>query len=102
MARQHSYYGVGAEAWEYPEFIGKGTPACASPDVDPDFFFVDPHEAGHKQKTEIAKKSCKPCPYAIECLAWALKNNEIGVWGGTTERERKALKRNRHLGPPNQ
>lgn len=35
---------------------------------------------------------CNHCPVKENCLAEALKNNDIGVWGGTTERERKYMK----------
>jgi WhiB family transcriptional regulator, redox-sensing transcriptional regulator len=43
-----------------------------------------------------AKKLCAGCPVKAECLAEALENQiEWGVWGGMTERERRALlKRN--------
>jgi len=38
-----------------------------------------------------AKAVCGACRVRDECLAFAIKHNERGVWGGTTERERKAL-----------
>ncbi len=39
---------------------------------------------------------CDDCPVRRECLAEALDNNmEWGVWGGMTERERRALLRQR-------
>ena len=39
---------------------------------------------------------CEGCPVRRECLAEALDNNmEWGVWGGMTERERRALLRRR-------
>ena len=41
-----------------------------------------------------AKRSCRSCPVRYECLADALDNRiEFGVWGGMTERERRALLR---------
>ncbi|GAA4916671.1 WhiB family redox-sensing transcriptional regulator [Stackebrandtia albiflava] len=55
---------------------------------DPDALFVQ----GAEQN--VAKKVCKGCPVRMECLADALDNNvEFGVWGGMTERERRALLR---------
>lgn len=35
---------------------------------------------------------CGGCPERVACLAYALKAGEVGVWGGTTPEQRKALK----------
>jgi WhiB family transcriptional regulator, redox-sensing transcriptional regulator len=60
---------------------------CASAPVD---LFVQGAEQ-HK-----AKAVCGACPVRAECLAEALDNKvEWGVWGGLTERERRALLRRR-------
>ena len=57
---------------------------------DPDQLFVT-GAAQHE-----AKAVCKGCPVRAQCLADALDNRvEIGVWGGMTERERRALLRRR-------
>ena len=41
-----------------------------------------------------AKIVCQKCPVIAECLADALDNRtEFGVWGGMTERERRAMLR---------
>jgi WhiB family transcriptional regulator, redox-sensing transcriptional regulator len=60
---------------------------------DPDALFV----RGAAQQN--AKVVCQKCPVIAECLADALDNRtEFGVWGGMTERERRALlKRNPHI-----
>lgn len=43
-----------------------------------------------------AKRVCAGCPVRTECLAEALDGRiEWGVWGGMTERERRALLRRR-------
>jgi WhiB family transcriptional regulator, redox-sensing transcriptional regulator len=56
----------------------------------PDELFVRGAEQ-HK-----AKAVCGACPVRAECLAEALDNQiEWGVWGGLTERERRALLRKR-------
>ena len=60
--------------------------ACAN--EDPDALFVQ----GAAQQS--AKIVCQTCPVIAECLADALENRtEFGVWGGMTERERRALLR---------
>lgn len=57
---------------------------------DPDALFVE----GKEQR--VAKAVCKGCPVIAECLADALDNRTpFGVWGGMTERERRALLRAR-------
>jgi WhiB family redox-sensing transcriptional regulator len=62
--------------------------ACRA--TDPDALFVQ----GAAQNR--AKAVCQGCPVRTECLADALDNRiEFGVWGGMTERERRALLRRR-------
>ncbi|MGI9063665.1 MAG: WhiB family transcriptional regulator [Pseudonocardiaceae bacterium] len=57
---------------------------------DPDRLFVP----GAAQRE--AKRVCAPCPVRARCLAEALDRRiEFGVWGGMTERERRALLRRR-------
>ncbi|HEX4699591.1 MAG TPA: WhiB family transcriptional regulator [Actinomycetes bacterium] len=57
---------------------------------DPDSLFVQ----GAAQNR--AKAVCMGCPVRTECLSDALDNRvEFGVWGGMTERERRALLRRR-------
>ena len=63
---------------------------AACRDTDPDQLFVT-GAAQHE-----AKAVCKGCPVRAQCLADALDNRvEFGVWGGMTERERRALLRRR-------
>ncbi|MDP9399036.1 MAG: WhiB family transcriptional regulator [Actinomycetota bacterium] len=68
------------------EWAARG--ACRS--ADPDSLFVQ----GAAQNR--AKAVCVGCPVRTECLSDALDNRiEFGVWGGMTERERRALLRRR-------
>jgi WhiB family transcriptional regulator, redox-sensing transcriptional regulator len=54
--------------------------------TDPDKLFV----RGAAQRKAAAM--CRDCPVKPECLADALDNEvEFGVWGGMTERQRRAL-----------
>jgi WhiB family redox-sensing transcriptional regulator len=66
------------------------TARAACRDGAPDTLFVQ----GAAQNR--AKSVCLGCPVRTECLADALDNRvEFGVWGGMTERERRALLRRR-------
>ena len=63
--------------------------------VDPGIFHPDDEEE-NEFSAEAAKTICMSCPVRTECLAEALDNQiEWGVWGGMTERERRALLRRR-------
>ncbi len=55
----------------------------------------DPDELYTKGAAQNRSKLiCRGCPVGGHCLAHALENNiEDGVWGGMTERERRALKK---------
>jgi len=64
---------------------------CAQ--VDPDLWF--PEKGG---STAGAKKVCERCPVTQECLQFALDNEQrFGIWGGRSERERRALARGSQL-----
>jgi WhiB family redox-sensing transcriptional regulator len=63
--------------------------ACA--DVDTALFFPG---RGDNLATAAAKAVCAGCPVAAECLEYALENGErFGIWGGTSENERRSLRR---------
>jgi WhiB family redox-sensing transcriptional regulator len=58
---------------------------CAQ--VDPELFFPD--KGGSSRP---AKRVCATCEVSAECLQEALDRGErFGVWGGLSERERRAL-----------
>ena len=62
---------------------------CAQ--TDPEVFFP---ERAERIKASDAKAVCSRCPVKDACLNWALDNGErYGVWGGTTERQRRKLRR---------
>jgi WhiB family transcriptional regulator, redox-sensing transcriptional regulator len=40
-----------------------------------------------------AKAVCRTCPVRVPCLDFAMATNQdAGVWGGTSEEERRALR----------
>ena len=45
---------------------------------------------------EVAKRLCATCPVKPQCLDYALDNRiDHGVWGGTSERERRRILKSR-------
>ncbi|MEU7472587.1 WhiB family transcriptional regulator [Streptomyces sp. NPDC044984] len=61
---------------------------------DPDLFFPIGTTGPALMQAEQAKAVCRRCPVREQCLQWALDTGQsIGVWGGTSETERRALKR---------
>lgn len=63
--------------------------------VDPDLFFAD--KSGRAaSETRAAKQVCAGCTVRTDCLHHAVDNHEnYGIWGGTTPRERRTLRRHR-------
>ena len=48
---------------------------------------------------EVARQICRDCPVKHPCLEYALTNHiDHGVWGGTSERERRRIARRRRVG----
>jgi WhiB family redox-sensing transcriptional regulator len=45
-----------------------------------------------------ARRICATCPVSGQCLEYALENRiDHGVWGGTSERERRRILKRRRL-----
>lgn len=62
--------------------------------VDPNLFFP---ERGDYVSGEYAKAVCAECPVVEPCLQYALDMCEsVGIWGGTSARERKRLRSERN------
>lgn len=64
-------------------------------DEDPDLFFpVGKTGLQVLRQIEEAKAACRRCDVREECLAWAITSGqEHGVWGGTSEDERRSIGR---------
>jgi len=70
----------------------RGRAACV--DVDHDLFFPVGVTGPAVPQIAAAKAVCARCPVRAECLQFAVATNqEYGVWGGTSEEERRALRR---------
>jgi WhiB family redox-sensing transcriptional regulator len=61
---------------------------------DPDLFFPIGTTGPALVQTRQAEAVCGRCPVRDQCLDWAMETGQtIGIWGGKTEGERRALKR---------
>ncbi len=82
--------------WERPEWHHQGL--CRTPEVlvrirakEVSFF----GESGIS--TQAAREICVPCPVKDKCLEYAIEHpswTKLGVWGGTTEKERRRIRYN--------
>jgi WhiB family redox-sensing transcriptional regulator len=65
-------------------------------DEDPELFFPIGTAGPAETQVEAAKLVCRRCTVVEDCLSWALETGQdAGVWGGTSEDERRALTRRR-------
>ena len=92
------------ESFAVPEFM-RNLEEVPCAETYPDAFFPEETEdengkviSSKYQYESDAKKVCIDCPVRLLCLDYALKTNPIGIWGGTTENERRNIKR-RNVNP---
>ena len=83
-------------AWSRPEVPmqdrWRHEASCRS--VDPDLFFPVGTTGMAIEQISAAKAVCDECPVNGPCLEFALSTNQdSGVWGGTSEEERRSLRR---------
>ncbi len=63
-------------------------------DTDPDLFFPVGTTGHALLQIERAKEVCGQCPVSTDCLEFALETNQdSGIWGGTSEEERRVIRR---------
>ena len=63
-------------------------------DTEPDLFFPVGSTGPALDQIESAKRVCEACDVSKACLEFALATNQqSGVWGGTTEEERRKLRK---------
>lgn len=61
-------------------------------DAAPELFFPIGTTGPAISEIEEAKRVCAVCPVQPQCLEFALRTRqEFGIWGGTTEEERRLL-----------
>jgi WhiB family redox-sensing transcriptional regulator len=63
-------------------------------DTDPDLFFPIGTTGQALLQIDRAKQVCNECTVQVSCLEFALETNQdSGVWGGTSEEERRDIRR---------
>jgi WhiB family redox-sensing transcriptional regulator len=81
---------VRTHEWDVSAWRGRS--ACR--DSDPDIFFPIGSSGPAVEQIETARRICAACPVGTECIEFALETNqEAGIWGGTTEDERRRLRK---------
>jgi WhiB family redox-sensing transcriptional regulator len=81
--------------WRSTEGVRTGWRDHAACDgLDPELFFPVSTAGASLADAEAARRVCQRCPVTAPCLRWALDHGHVsGIWGGTTEEERRALRR---------
>lgn len=77
------------DATQAPRPSWRNQAACRG--MDADLFYPDRGES-----LAEARAVCRRCPVQAECLGTAVAQGErFGVWGGSSERQRRDLRRQR-------
>jgi WhiB family redox-sensing transcriptional regulator len=80
---------------------GQWRSAAACRSADPELFFPISDSGPAQEQTAKAKAICATCQVRRECLAFALRTGQpYGIWAGTTEHERAAVRRRAASEPP--
>ena len=45
------------------------------------------------ERVTAAKQICQACQVRLECMSFAVTTRQVGIWGGTDERERAHIRR---------
>jgi WhiB family redox-sensing transcriptional regulator len=68
--------------------------ALCKDEPDPELWFPAGTTGPDARQAEEAKAVCRRCAVTSDCLSWAMETGQdAGIWGATTEEERRALKR---------
>jgi WhiB family transcriptional regulator, redox-sensing transcriptional regulator len=66
--------------------------ACQA--AEPELFFPVAAAGPAVAQVVAAKTVCRGCPVRAECLSYAMQTGQDhGIWGGTTEEERRLARR---------
>lgn len=71
---------------------GAWTDRAICRDEDPELFFPIAFSDAFAEQIEEARGVCRTCPVRTECLDYALTKPQHGIWGGTTDDERRRIR----------
>jgi WhiB family transcriptional regulator, redox-sensing transcriptional regulator len=59
---------------------------------DPGLFFPAGESGPSLRQIERARTICRRCPVLATCLRYAMDTGQQGIWGATTDDERRAIR----------
>jgi WhiB family redox-sensing transcriptional regulator len=60
---------------------------------DPELWFpvsYAPRTAAERDGIKLAREICHSCPVRLDCLEFAARTGQRGIWGGMDEEERRS------------
>lgn len=76
-----------AELYKLQNDLGEPVPCTNYPEA----FSVEYGDADWGYTVNAAKSLCAQCPIRLQCLDYAMKNEDYNIWGGMTAGERARL-----------
>ena len=75
------------------------TTKAACRGIGPAIFYpqATQNDQGAGEKRKEARAYCESCEVRADCLEHALSHESKGMWGGTTDRQRRMIRRQRGL-----
>lgn len=64
---------------------------CKSTDTR--VFFILREDKDQRERRQQAYAICRACAVQRQCLEYAVVNREVGIWGGTSESDRRFMRR---------
>ncbi|NBR24495.1 MAG: WhiB family transcriptional regulator [Micrococcales bacterium] len=65
--------------------------------IDTEFYFPERNKISEENKK--VKAMCNGCAWKKECLTYALHYTVVGIWGGTSARERQKMRKKLNIIP---
>ena len=71
--------------------------ACQGMDTEMWFPSSSGLQREDRKRVRVAQEVCASCPVRMQCLAFATRTGQRGIWGGLTEEQRRRSKLCRSL-----